>query len=196
MPIKKFTRFAVEDAAKMSKAELTAYIKQNARTANDRMARLRKAGRDYKSYAYGVADQWLQEHKRKTFGVTSKMNRNQLVSMVTALNAFLSSGTSTITGVKESEMKRYQTAVAHGYQGTFQQFVDMVEEVFKSSNALAGYGSKTKYEMLIAGRGDEYLKIANDEIYRMSTTPGQEHLKAVEINKATLKKCGVKDEKS
>ena len=98
--------------------------------------------------------------------------------------------------LKESEMKRYQTAVAHGYQGTFQQFVDMVEEIFKTTNAVAGYGSKTKYEMMIAGRGDEYLKIAHDEIYRMSTTPGEEHLKAVEINKATLEKRGVNGEKS
>lgn len=134
----------------LSTAELRDAVRKAAKAANQRLVRLERRG--YTKGVYERAINNLVSTGRRRFKEnTAKLTRSELSREYKALRDFISAKTSTVQGRRDTEEKRYQTAVEHGYTGTMDDFELEVERAFSKSNE-ALYSSNVIYQALTTGK--------------------------------------------
>lgn len=134
----------------LSTAELRDVVRKAAKAANQRLVRLERRG--YTKGVYGRAINNLVSTGRRRFKEnTAKLTRSELSREYKALRDFISAKTSTVQGRRDTEEKRYQTAVEIGYTGTMDDFELEVERAFSKSNE-ALYSSNVIYQAIITGK--------------------------------------------
>lgn len=108
--------------------QLRAAVRRAAKAANQRLLRLERAGKQDR-YSYKQAMQDLVNRKRFTEN-TQKLKIAALRREYKLLRSFLSMKGSTVSGLNATDEKRYRTAVANGFQGTFEEFYEQVNKYF------------------------------------------------------------------
>lgn len=134
----------------LSTAELREAVRKAAKAANQRLVRLERRG--YTKGVYERAMNNLVSTGRRRFKEnTAKFTQAELRREYAALRDFISAKTSTVQGRRDTEEKRYQTAVEHGYVGTKDEFELEVEQAFAKSNESL-FSSNVIYQALTSGR--------------------------------------------
>lgn len=147
-------KYEYKGALSIATAEdLRPIVRRAAKAANQRLLRLEQKG--YKSGAYTIAQKRLSQSGRKRFKErTGSMNIAQLRTEYVRLREFLSAKSSTIIGKKAIDNNRYQTAVSHGFTGTFEEFTDLSNRLW-TENIEKLYSSDVIYDALISNDEDE-----------------------------------------
>ena len=78
------------------------------------------------------------------------MKAQDVQAELAQIHAFLSGHQSTVTGIDESERRRYETYKKRGYLGTFEEFKSDVSTLFALLEE-KGYGYMIGYELLTRG---------------------------------------------
>lgn len=113
-------------------------VKKAAKAANMRLLRLERAGYS-DTWAHRLALENLKNISegegatapRKRFReYTKNMDLYQLRREYTALREFLSMKSSTVQGLSDTQLKRYNKAVEKGFTGTLDEFNDLIEKYF------------------------------------------------------------------
>lgn len=155
---KTWADYDIGDPSKASYEELKTAVRRAAKAANQRLLRLERAGATkgvYQSAMEDLGNMRMENGKpaggRRRFKENpGKLTINQMRHEYRALRSFLSAKTSTVQGRKEAGDKRYQTAVARGYQGTPEEFETDIESAFAERNESL-FSSDQIYESVISG---------------------------------------------
>lgn len=134
----------------LSTAELRDAVRKAAKAANQRLVRLERRG--YTNGVYERAMNNLVSTGRRRFKEnTAKLTQAELRREYAALRDFIGAKTSTVQGRRDTEEKRYQTAVERGYTGTKDEFELEIEQAFAKSNESL-FSSNVIYQALTSGR--------------------------------------------
>lgn len=158
---KTWADYDIGDPSNASYDELKTAVRKAAKAANQRLLRLERAGATTGVYQAAMEDLGNMRMKsgkptggRRRFQENpGKLTINQMRHEYRALRSFLSAKTSTVQGRKEAGGKRYQTAVANGYQGTYEQFETDIEKAFSERNESL-FSSEQIYESVTSGSLD------------------------------------------
>lgn len=137
----------------MTEADLLAYYKKIAKTADSRLLRLEKMAdseEDFKvanKWAYSAAmrdiHKWSGE-AAKRFNTAPPPNKRDLQKKIVEIENFLNAPTSTKSGIKQSYQKKSDTyKEKYGINLTWSQVGDFFESVGYKKLDEKGYGSKT-----------------------------------------------------
>lgn len=167
----------MSDPTTMSKADLVKVINRAAKAANQRLRSLEKAvdvnERTAGAYKY-VQDQFRGvERPRFKERVKYDTDVTTLRQEYRQLREFISMNTSTPTGVRAIHDKRYQTAVANGFDGSREQW-DMIVQKFFTKQVEKIYDSDTIYSAITGNNVDvmqQLLDFYNEE--RADVSRGQ-----------------------
>lgn len=110
-----------------SRDDLVRAVRKASKAANQRLRKLEKAGQT--EYAYKRAMSQLGDRTRFKER-TAKMSLADLKKEYAMLRDFLSSKTSTLTGIEEVHDKRYETAKQAGFKGTRSEWDALVKKAF------------------------------------------------------------------
>lgn len=146
-----------------SAEDLRRVVQRAAKAANQRLLRRERAGRTKGVYAGTMAA--LGRLGRSRFAESKsrldKMSINELRHEYTMLRDWLSAKTSTLQGLKASDDKRYQTARERGFEGTLEEWNDIVSRFF--TKEMEGYySSDILYQMATQGNTDLVDRILQD----------------------------------
>ena len=143
-----------------TRTELTRIVQRASHVANERLRALERAGED--KGAYRLAQSYLSIYKRNRFAegnkILKKMPLGRMRSLYAELRTFLSSESSTISGLKRIRNTRYRTAVERGFNGTESEWNSLVVKYFAKANE-ALFSSETIYNALTnkGGMKTDYL---------------------------------------
>lgn len=142
--------YELKGANKAPREALQKAVRRAAKAANQRMLRLERHGME-RGTAYGIAQRYFKGTGRNRYKERpDKLTYNELQKEYKALRSFLSAKSSTVQGAIGIERKRYETAVARGYKGTFEQFrLDVAKAFAKHNEAL--FSSDILYRALTGG---------------------------------------------
>lgn len=147
-----------------SAEDLRRIVRRAAKAANTRLLRRERAGRTKGVYAGTMAD--LQKLGRRRFAESKpkleKMSINELRHEYFILRSWLSAKTSTLQGLKDVDDKRYQTAKDRGFEGTQEEWNDIVTRFF-TEEMEKYYSSDILYQQAVSGNVDLVEKIIERE---------------------------------
>lgn len=144
--------YALSNFSRATRADLQAAVRKAAKAANQRLLRLER--HEKTTGAYQIAQKYFKDTGRRRYKErTEKLTYNELQKEYKALRSFISAKSSTIQGAMEISEKRYQTAIAKGYKGTFKQFELDVRKAFAKLNESL-FSSDVIYEALTSGNFD------------------------------------------
>lgn len=125
---KKWADYELKNFQAATEEQLRKAVRRAAKAANQRLLRLERAGKqDRYSYRQAMLD--LVNRKRFTEN-TQKLKIAALRREYKLLRSFLSMKGSTLSGLNATDEKRYRTAVANGFKGTFEEFYEQVNKYF------------------------------------------------------------------
>ncbi len=124
--------YQLPDLDTLSTEDLRKTVRRAAKVANQRLRELERRG--YERGVYRTAQADLGANRKRYKESTKNMNLNQLRHEYKILRSFLSAKSSTISGRREIENKRYETAVNRGFQGSQDEFEDLVDKFFTEEN--------------------------------------------------------------
>lgn len=152
--MRSWERYEYKGALSIANAEdLRPVVRRAAKAANQRLLRLERKG--YRGAAYAIAQKRLAQSGRIRFKErTGKMNIAELRTEYARLRDFLAAKSSTISGKRNIDDKRYQTAIARGFSGTFEDFTDLSIRLWTES-VEALYSSDVIYDVLLSNDDDE-----------------------------------------
>ena len=137
--------------------DLRPIVRRAAKAANQRLLRLERAG--YTKGIYSITQKRLAQSGRRRFKERTKsMDIAQLRTEYARLRDFLSAKSSTISGKLAIDKKRYQTAVALGFEGDIEEFADLSNRLW-TENIEKLYSSDVIYDILISNDDDEINRI-------------------------------------
>ena len=137
--------------------DLRPIVRRAAKAANQRLLRLERVG--YTGGIYSITQKRLAQSGRKRFKErTASMDIAQLRTEYARLRDFLSAKSSTISGKLAIDKKRYQTAVALGFEGDIEEFADLSNRLW-TENIEKLYSSEVIYDILISNDEDEINRI-------------------------------------
>lgn len=132
-----------------SRSELENIVRKAAKAANQRLVRLERAGETggvYKMAMHDLGIKRRRRYKERTQGLSMTTLRNEY----RILRDFLSAKTSTVQGLRETRDKRYQTAIAHGFDGTAEEW-DMAVRRYFAKEKERLFSSDVVYSALTSG---------------------------------------------
>lgn len=125
---KTWADYELQNFQAATEEQLRKAVRRAAKAANQRLLRLERAGKqDRYSYKQVMLD--LVNRKRFTEN-TQKLKIAALRREYKLLRSFLSMKGSTVSGLNATDEKRYRTAVANGFKGTFEEFYEQVNKYF------------------------------------------------------------------
>lgn len=148
-------------------ADLRSSVRRAAKTANQRLLRLERAGLTKTAYKAAMAD---LDGRRRFKENTKNLTQSELRHEYAILRNFISSKTSTVQGQKGTDEKRYQHAVELGYEGTMEEFYNDVEKMFTEQTE-ALFSSDVLYDAILTGHTDVVAKIVERSRNRESFDP-------------------------
>lgn len=125
---KSWADYEIQNLQTATEEQLRKAVRRAAKAANQRLLRLERAGKQDR-YSYKQAMQDLVNRKRFTEN-PQKLKIAALRREYKLLRSFLSMKGSTVSGLNATDEKRYQTAVANGFKGTFEEFYEQVNKYF------------------------------------------------------------------
>ena len=146
-------KYGIRDGASIE--EMRKELVRAGKAANQRLRRLETAAAEGrttgKGMSYTYAMKYLAKQGRTRFKErAAKMNAQDVQAELAQIHAFLRGHQSTVTGIDESERKRYETYKKRGYLGTFEEFKSDVSTIFALLEE-KGYGYMIGYELLTQG---------------------------------------------
>lgn len=128
--------------------DLRSAVRRAAKAANQRLVRLERAG--FTGQAYKMAMNDLRG-RRRYYENAAKLTTAQLRHEYAILRDFISAKTSTVQGANATNRKRYQTALDRGFDGTEEEFYNLIDQYFgKEAEEL--YSSDIIYLSILTGR--------------------------------------------
>lgn len=154
---------------------MRAAVRKAAKAANARLLRLERKG---------YADTWahrltMQNLKNISEGegltsprtrfreYTKNMDLYQLRREYTALREFLSMKSSTVQGLQDTQVKRYNTALEKGFTGTLDEFNELIEKYF-GQHYEKMISSDIVYQAIIGGKIDVLNEVIRTERKRVA----------------------------
>lgn len=125
---KTWADYELQNLQTATEEQLRAAVRRAAKAANQRLLRLERAGKQDR-YSYKQAMQDLVNRKRFTEN-TQKLKIAALRREYKLLRSFLSMKGSTVSGLNATDEKRYQKAVSKGFEGSFEEFYELVNRYF------------------------------------------------------------------
>lgn len=165
--ISSWANYDIGDVTKAKTADLIKAVERAGKVANTRLRALEKAGYTGGMYAHAMADLGLPRKRFKEHAKT--MSRAALQREYTAIRSFMSAATSTPSGVRRANKRRYETAKQRGYVGTEEAFYSAVERYF-TKKAEAVFSSDVIYSAITEGKTDIVTAVLNEE---QTKTPGE-----------------------
>ena len=124
--------------------DLRSAVRRAAKAANQRLVRLERAGFTGQAYKMAMKD---LHGRRRYYENAAKLTTAQLRHEYAILRDFISAKTSTVQGANATNRKRYQTALDRGFDGTEEEFYDLIDlyfgkeaEELYSSDIIRGFG--------------------------------------------------------
>lgn len=130
--------------------ELRSAVRRAAKTANQRLLRLERAGFTKTAYKMAMRD---LNGRRRYYERTGKLSQAELRHEYALLRDFISAKTSTVQGQNQVNYKRYLKAVGKGFEGTEDEFYELIDKYF-AEEVEALYDSNVIYESIIKGYTD------------------------------------------
>lgn len=157
--VKGWEEYQVPDLLTATIDELRKTVRRAAKAANQRLVRLERAG--YTSGAYRLAEKYLSGQGRRRYSETvSKKTLPELRREYASLRQFISSKSSTVQGRKDTDRKRYETAVQRGFKGSYDDFYLAVEKLY-TERTEALYSSDVIYTSILTGTTDVIEEVVN-----------------------------------
>ena len=149
----KLAKYGLREGAQIE--EIRKELVRAGKAANQRLRRLETAAAEGritgKGMSYTYAMKYLAETGRTRFKErAARMKAQDVQAELAQIHDFLSGHQSTVTGIDESERRRYETYKKRGYLGTFEEFKSDVETIFALLEE-KGYGYMIGYELLTQG---------------------------------------------
>lgn len=153
-----WAKFDIGDPGKASNETLRKAVEKAGVAANRRLRSLEKAGFTGGMYKQAMADLGLP---RKRFKEHAKsMSRGELLREYRNIRNFLSAQTSTPSGVRRANRKRYMTAVSRGFKGSEEEFYDLVDDYF-NKNVEQLFSSNVIYDIITGENSDKKRSIVD-----------------------------------
>ena len=158
---KTWADYDIGDPTRATEANLRAAVRRAAKVANQRLLRLERADMTTGIYLAALHDlgNMRMENGKPTGGRhrfsenPKKLTINQLRHEYRALRSFLSAKSSTVQGRKDTNYKRYRTAVKRGFKGTEEEFYMLVDRLY-TENIESQFSSDIIYEAITQGNVD------------------------------------------
>lgn len=149
----KLAKYGIRDGASIE--EIRKELVRAGKAANQRLRRLETAAAEGrttgKGMSYTYAMKYLAKQGRTRFKErAARMKAQEAQEELAQIHAFLHGHQSTVTGIDESERRRYETYKERGYLGTFEEFKSDVSTIFALLEE-KGYGYMIGYELLTQG---------------------------------------------
>lgn len=155
---KTWADYELKNFSRATRIELQSAVRKAAKAANQRLLRLERHNQT--RGAYQLAQRFFKDTGRRRYKERpANLTYNELQKEYKALRSFLSAKGSTIQGAMEIDKKRFETARAKGYGGTFEQFrFDLLKAFSKLNESL--FSSNVIYESVISGDVDILVETA------------------------------------
>lgn len=151
--------YSVGIAAEVSRPTLERAVQRAAKAANNRLRRLEAAGDTKRAYAMAMRN--MPSGRTRFKERTSSMTDRQLRLEYARLREFISAPTSTRQGALEVDLKRYETAVSKGFDGTFEEWSNYVDKYFGELKEQL-FSSSAVYAAIIDGNTDLLDRMVKD----------------------------------
>lgn len=166
-----WVNYDVGDPKTVPRADLEAAVRKAAKAANQRLLRLERAGATTGVYMSAMQDLGLDRKRFKER--PQSLSLAELRHEYASLRSFLSAQTSTLQGRQKRLGKIYDTLVARGYKGSYDDAMYDLERAF-TEQIEKYFDSKTTYNAVVKGDIDVLKTMASkqDEI-RAAPDPGR-----------------------
>ena len=150
-------KYGIRDGASIE--EMRKELVRAGKAANQRLRRLETAAAEGrttgKGMSYTYAMKYLSKMGRTRFKErAAKMKAQDVQAELAQIHAFLHGHQSTVTGIKESEKRRYQTYLQLGYKGSLEEFINDAQTIFALLEE-KGFGYQIGYELLTKAETEE-----------------------------------------
>ena len=150
-------KYGIRDGASIE--EMRKELVRAGKAANQRLRRLETAAAEGrttgKGMSYTYAMKYLAKQGRTRFKErAAKMKAQDVQTELAQIHAFLHGHQSTVTGIKESEKRRYQTYLQLGYKGSLEEFINDAQTIFALLEE-KGFGYQIGYELLTKAETEE-----------------------------------------
>jgi hypothetical protein len=150
-------KYGISDGASIE--EMRKELVRAGKAANQRLRRLETAAAEGrttgKGMSYTYAMKYLSKMGRTRFKErAARMKAQDVQTELAQIHAFLHGHQSTVTGIKESEKKRYQTYLQLGYKGSLEEFINDAQTIFALLEG-KGFGYQIGYELLTSAETEE-----------------------------------------
>ena len=153
----KLAKYGIRDGASIE--EMRKELVRAGKAANQRLRRLETAAAEGritgKGMSYTYAMKYLSKMGRTRFKErAARMKAQDVQTELAQIHAFLNGHQSTVTGIKESEKKRYQTYLQLGYKGSLEEFINDAQTIFALLEE-KGFGYQIGYELITNAETEE-----------------------------------------
>lgn len=153
----KLAKYGIRDGASIE--EMRKELVRAGKAANQRLRRLETAAAEGrttgKGMSYTYAMKYLSKMGRTRFKErAARMKAQDVQTELAQIHAFLHGHQSTVTGIKESEKRRYQTYLQLGYKGSLEEFINDAQTIFALLEE-KGFGYQIGYELLTKAETEE-----------------------------------------
>ena len=150
-------KYGIRDGASIE--EMRKELVRAGKAANQRLRRLETAAAEGrttgKGMSYTYAMKYLSKMGRTRFKErAARMKAQEVQTELAQILAFLHGHQSTVTGIKESEKRRYQTYLQLGYKGTLEEFINDAQTIFALLEE-KGFCYQIGYELLTKAETEE-----------------------------------------
>lgn len=150
-------KYGIRDGASIE--EMRKELVRAGKAANQRLRRLETAAAEGrttgKGMSYTYAMKYLSKMGRTRFRErAARMKAQDVQTELAQIHAFLHGHQSTVTGIKESEKKRYQTYLQLGYKGSLDEFINDAQTIFALLEE-KGFSYQIGYELLTSAETEE-----------------------------------------
>ena len=150
-------KYGIRDGASIE--EMRKELVRAGKAANQRLRRLETAAAEGritgKGMSYTYAMKYLSKMGRTRFKErAARMKAQDVQTELAQIHAFLHGHQSIVTGIKESEKRRYQTYLQLGYKGTLEEFINDAQTIFALLEE-KGFGYQIGYELLTKAETEE-----------------------------------------
>lgn len=153
----KLAKYGIRDGASIE--EMRKELVRAGKAANQRLRRLETAAAEGrttgKGMSYTYAMKYLSKMGRTRFKErAARMKAQDVQTELAQIHAFLHGRQSTVTGIKESEKRRYETYLQLGYKGSLAEFINDAQTIFALLEE-KGFGYQIGYELLTSAETEE-----------------------------------------
>lgn len=177
--------YDVGDVRNVSTPDLIKAVERSGKAANQRLRSLEKAGFTGGMYAQAMADLGLPRTRfkesaknmtgthRTRFKESAKtMTRAQLLHEYMIIRNFMSAKTSTLSGIRSANKRRYETAVSRGFDGSEEEFYQLVGDYF-SENVEKLFSSNVIYDIITGVNAKKKRSVVDDIISKQNLSRGE-----------------------